>query len=133
MSLTQRLLRVSLWLTAVLIVAYRASFALIGIYIFHSRANSLDTLLLYSPLLYIPALIIAAYRLRAGVYAGWASFAVNHVALCVLTWPHIAGLVVDLSVDWQLLLVSILLTALLYLPTQMKAGSPVPRISPPAL
>jgi uncharacterized membrane protein YhaH (DUF805 family) len=103
-----------LWLALLLIVAYRAALALIGIMVFNSRANILEALILYSPLLYIPTLTIAAYRSRAGVYAGWASFTVNHTALCVLSWPHLAGLVVDLSVDWQLLLVSILLTALPY-------------------
>lgn len=125
MSLTRRMLLVSLWLTAVLIVAYRAGLALIGIYIFHSRANGVDMLVLYSPLLYIPALVIAAYRLRTGVYAGWASFAVNHAALCVLTWPHLAGPVVNLSVDWELLIVSILVTVIRYLRVQTDTGTPV--------
>lgn len=50
MSLGRRVLLVSFWLTAVLIIGYRASLALIGISIFHSRANGLDTLVLCSPL-----------------------------------------------------------------------------------
>lgn len=126
MSLTRRVLLVSLWFAVVLIVIYQAGMALIGIYIFHSRANDLDTVLLYSPLLYVAVLVISACRLRAGVYAGWTSFAVYHCALCALTWPHVSGLVLDLRADWELLVVSTLLTALLYLKLQPTAETRQP-------
>jgi len=126
MSLARRMLLVSLWLVTVLIVLYQAGLALIGIYIFHSRADGLGTLVLYSPLLYIPTLVIAAYRLRAGVYAGWVSFAVYHAVLCAISWPHVAGLMVDLTVDWELLIVSVLLVIMRYL--CIGADPRVPRI-----
>lgn len=133
MPLARRLLRAGIWLVAVLIVAYQAGLALVGIYIFHSRANGLETLALDSPLLYVPALAIAAYRLRAGVYAGWASFAVYHAALFAIAWPHASALVLDLGLDWELLLVSALLTVLLYLRARTDTGTPVLPTSPRAL
>lgn len=124
MSLKRRMLLVSLWFAALSIVLYQVGLALIGIYVFHSRAEGLGTLVIYSPLLYVPALVIAAYRLRAGVYAGWVAFAVYHAVLCAISWPHIAGLVVDLAIDWQLLIVSILLTIIYSLSMRPDTGEP---------